>query len=245
MKNTLWTFGCSFTAEWHPLDNDPPNNYDLYKKWRGGNLPPVWPTVLAEKLGMNLQNKGQGATGNDDIFIKFCNSSHLFNQGDVVIVGWTQILRYLLAIEDEGGKLVNILPNMEYPQFDYKVLNYITVNRDNHAWYNQLVGYIKLIINYCNSIGVSVYFWTSDTTTYPSVKKHINPKKSFHFIDWDYGEIFETLRSTYYPNNQQDFKIQIKHETNGEVPDAHLNEKGHRMQADLIYNHIIKNEKNI
>jgi hypothetical protein len=35
-KNTLWTFGCSFTAEYEPIDNiHPPyeNNYDRYRKF--------------------------------------------------------------------------------------------------------------------------------------------------------------------------------------------------------------------
>ena len=34
---TLWTFGCSFTAEYNPVgDKFVRNNYDEYKDWRGG-----------------------------------------------------------------------------------------------------------------------------------------------------------------------------------------------------------------
>ena len=45
-RKTLWTFGCSFTAEYHPVGfPEQRSNYDDYKDWRGGNLPKVWPTV--------------------------------------------------------------------------------------------------------------------------------------------------------------------------------------------------------
>ena len=50
---TLWTFGCSFTAEYDPIDGiffPFENDFDKYKKWRGGNLPSVWPTILGDKL---------------------------------------------------------------------------------------------------------------------------------------------------------------------------------------------------
>jgi len=87
MKN-LWTFGCSFTGEYYPLDSVPPNNYNKYKKWKGGNLPPVWPTVLSKKLGYNCNNLGRGAMSNSSIFNTFCNISHKISNGDIVIIGW-------------------------------------------------------------------------------------------------------------------------------------------------------------
>lgn len=242
MKNTLWTFGCSFTAEWWPLDNDPPNNYDLYKKWKGGTLPPVWPTILSEKLGMELQNKGEGATGNDKIFMQFCNSSHLIKEGDIVIVGWTHILRFMMASMD-NKLLINILPNTPSDQHDNRVMDYITVNRDFTIWYLQIVSYIKMIINYCNSVGARVYFWTSDYNMYEHIKKHINPKHSSKFMHDGYRDIFSCISDKYIHLIENG--LQIIDETNGEVTDFHLGELGHQLQADLIYNHILNSEKNI
>ena len=53
---TLWTFGCSFTAEYNPVgDKFVRNNYDEYKDWRGGTLPDVWPTLLGKKLNLKVK----------------------------------------------------------------------------------------------------------------------------------------------------------------------------------------------
>jgi len=242
MRNTLWTFGCSFTAEWWPLDNTPPNNYDLYKKWRGGNLPPVWPAILASRLEMEIQNKGEGATGNDKIFMQFCNFSHLIKENDIVVIGWTHILRFMLAGLDDK-LLINILPNTTFTQYDKNVIEYITVNRDFTIWYSQIVSYMKLIINYCNLIGASIYFWTSDLNMFENIKKHINPKNYNKFIHNDYPDIFRCIEDTYSDVIKNG--VQIADETNGEIQDFHMGELGHKLQADLIYNHILKNEKNI
>ena len=49
----LWTFGCSFTAEYNPIDGiyaPYENNYDKYRRFRGGELPKTWPNILAEKI---------------------------------------------------------------------------------------------------------------------------------------------------------------------------------------------------
>ena len=42
--NRLWTFGCSFTAEYNPIEgvyHPFENQYDRYKKFKGGKLPLV------------------------------------------------------------------------------------------------------------------------------------------------------------------------------------------------------------
>lgn len=242
MKPTLWTFGCSFTAEWGPLDNNPPNNYDLYKEWRGGTLPDVWPTILGQLLDMNVQNKAEGANGNDKIFMQFCNSSHLIKKGDIVIVGWTHILRYMMAGTD-NKLLVNILPSMSYPQYDKNTIENILINRDFSIWYFQIVSYVKMIINYCSVVGADFYFWTSDLNMFKNVKKHINPKYYNRFMHDGYTDIFSCVSNTYVDLAKGG--LQIFNETNEEIEDYHFGELGHKLQADLIYNHIIENEKNI
>ena len=68
---TLWTFGCSFTAEYDPIDGiffPFENDFDKYKKWRGGNLPPVWPTILGDKLNCKVMNCAVGGSSNYNIF---------------------------------------------------------------------------------------------------------------------------------------------------------------------------------
>ena len=62
MKNTLWTFGCSFTDEYSPINTNPPNNYDLYAELRGGSLPTIWAgmkhywmSFLCQRITSNLK----------------------------------------------------------------------------------------------------------------------------------------------------------------------------------------------
>lgn len=236
MRNTLWTFGCSFTAEWNPVGDRVRSNYDDYKDWRGGNLPPVWPTIVARNLNMNLENKGQGATGNDNIFKKFCDNSHLIESGDVVIIGWTHILRYLLS-SPSGTHLMDILPSETYPEHPSETTEYITINRSLPPWYGQIISYIKIIINYCKVIGAKVFFWTSDINMYEYFKENYNDIDVSKFIDWNYNDLFQIIRTKF----KEAPYFTIEEETNGKVVDYHLGEDGHKYQADIIFKHLLKN----
>jgi hypothetical protein len=236
MKNTLWTFGCSFTADWHPVGGPVRNAYDEYKEWRGGSLPPVWPTILAKNLGMNLQNKGQGATGNDNIFSKFCNNSHLIKQDDVVIIGWSHILRYLLSSPD-GSHLMDILPSEKYPEHPENITEYLTINRSLSAWQEQIISYIRLIENYCNSIGIKLFFWTSDRDMYTYFQENYKDIDTSKFIDWRYNNMLQMVREVFHGAPY----FTIIEETNQEVVDYHFCETGHKYQADIILKHLLKN----
>lgn len=236
MKNTLWTFGCSFTAEYHPIGSHIENNYDRYKKWRGGSLPDVWPTILAKNLNLELQNKGIGATSNDTIFQQFCNNSHLIKSGDIVIVGWTHILRFLLSAPD-GSHLVDILPAQKYPEFDSSYIDFMLINRSLSAWHIQIISYIKMIQSYCNSIDAKVFFWTSDIEMYEYFKESYINIDTNKFIDWDYLDFFQLIRQS-YPSLT---KLTIQEETDGVVNDCHMGELGHKCQADSILKHLLKN----
>ena len=69
-RNTLWTFGCSFTAE-YPLEiPDLRTKYDDYKNWRGGNLPKSWPTLLSEMIDYDVKNFGEGGSSKSIYFLE-------------------------------------------------------------------------------------------------------------------------------------------------------------------------------
>ena len=67
--NTLHTFGCSYTAYFE--NNNGRSQYEEYKKFRGGFYPKVWPELLSEKLGMELNNTAIGGSSNYEIFQLF------------------------------------------------------------------------------------------------------------------------------------------------------------------------------
>ena len=106
----LWTFGCSYTGEYYPVGD--PNfvtNYDLYKEWKGGTLPDVWPTILAKKLELNIMNMGLGGDSNYAIIQQFFNICEQVEKNDVLVFGWTNVIRFPLA--NNSAKFFNqILP---------------------------------------------------------------------------------------------------------------------------------------
>lgn len=230
-KNIVWAFGCSFTADYHPLDNDPPNNYDKYREWRGGNLPDTYPKVLADMIGYDVKNLGVGASSNYHIFRNFCNAVSDIKKGDIVIIGWTSLLRFVLA--NHGDETIqNILPSQDYPEYEREVLDYIVVNRSDKVWNTEIISFMNIINEICKLKESHVFYWTSDA----------------HMLDyWKENNIY--TRSSIIKNSETDMdllnfddpienKYTIQFETNYKVNDCHMGEFGHKRQAHEIYKYI-------
>ena len=239
MKN-LWTFGCSFTGEYYPVDlENMRTNYDDYKDWRGGNLPPVWPTNLANKLGFKCNNLGRGAMSNSSIFNTFCKVSHKISKGDVVIIGWTSMLRSVL-VKPDTNELIDILINQEYGEFDKNYLDYYFVNRSLTGWIDEIIGYVNLISEYVKTREANIYFWTSDHTILDYIKKNYDRYNDNDFLYWrGSNENLDLMHYVCSAGLESGILPTIQHETNHEVNDCHLGEYGHQFMADFIYNEII------
>jgi hypothetical protein len=112
----------------------------------------------------------------------------------------------------------------------------ILVNRTNKSYVNEIYQYQKLLEQFCKLLGVKLYFWSSDDNIiYKENKQFITEKKY--------------LLNDLISNNNNIFNIiqknggkTINEETNGEIPDNHLAETGHGVQAELFYKHIINEE---
>ena len=227
--NTLWTFGCSFTADYHPLySGDELSNYGKYKEWRGGNLPKIWPELLSEKLNLNLENKAEGGSSNYTIFIQFTNVVDEIKEGDIVIFGWTNVLRFVIA-DERIEKFRNALPSdLDNPMYDLcisrEALSEIMVNRTSKVWDKEVSGWIKLINLYLGKHNVKVFHWKStDSLIFDGMDINDN------FID---NQMIRHIQSTtLYPT--------IRDETNNEVDDEHFGEYGHKSQSDYIYQFIV------
>lgn len=227
MKNSLWTFGCSFTAEYHPLNNDPPNTYDEYKKFKGGILPPVWPTLLSNKLDLNNKNCGIGAISNYKIFYQFCKNCSELQKNDIVIIGWTHPYRFLLAQNDN---LQDILPSVSYPEFDSKILDYIFVNRSNDVWIQEILRFTQIINELCLEKNVKVFYWSF----HDEIIKYITGSyKNCNLNQFIFGQNHETLWNTISDENPN--MSTIKDESNGSIIDFHFGEYGHISQSNYFY----------
>jgi hypothetical protein len=235
--NKLWTFGCSFTAEYFPIGyNDSPTTYDEYKKFKSGVLPDVWPTILAKKLNYDVRNCGIGGASNYNILKQFINIIDYINEGDILIFGWTNLVRFCVVNEKEH-RMNEMLPKQSYKVdvgFSKTTIDEILVNRSHPLWAEEIQNWIKFINEYCGLKNVSVFHWNSDPLIFNMDSKFIDDKK--YILPPKENQFKMTSLIYYFSNNL----ATIQQETDGKVNDLHLGEIGHIKQAEYFYNHIIK-----
>jgi hypothetical protein len=241
---TLWTFGCSFTAEYYPVDHKfIRSHYDDYKDWRGGTLPDVWPTLLGKKLNLEVKNMAFGGDSNYSIFDQFLNVVDLIREGDMVIFGWTHVVRFQAANPDSRNGFNQILPSItDYPEtgLSIKTVEEILVNRSNSIWIKEVLNWIKFINLYMEKSKINIFHWTSDTDIFNKDSDFIDDKRFIVVKDENQPNmILGYLSEPMFHNNTSVAKI--IEETNGEVSDCHFGEYGHKVQSKYFYEHIINN----
>jgi len=249
--NNLWTFGCSFTAEYEPINNlHPPyeNNYDKYRKWRGGTLPPTWPNIIGKSIGYNVMNCALGGSSNYNILMQFSNISHLIKEGDILIFGWTQLTRFIAANFSQNV-FNNVLPAGEsYNDLNMSqnTIDEILVNRTHTIWKYEVLSWIKIINNFCKNIGAEDYHWTSDDRIFNAEQKSIfddyryiiirnmDILENVHFVD-KHNMMWFLTHQFHYGGIQMG---KIMDETSYEILDGHMGEFGHQLQAQIFYEHL-------
>lgn len=239
---TLWTFGCSFTAEWYPVGYDDTLTYDEYKKFKGGTLPDVWPTILAKKLNLTIKNCAIGGVSNYNILKQFINVIDNIVEGDTLIFGWTQLLRFC-AVNEKENLILEILPKQSYNVnvgFSKMTIDEILVNRSHLLWSEEIQNWIKFINDYCRLKNVEIFHWNSDNLIFDMDTKFIDNKR---FILPPKEKKFKSSSLIHYFSYSNGSPLTIKQETAEKVNDLHLGEFGHIKQAEYFYNHIIKYTK--
>lgn len=212
----LYVFGCSYSAvhNIHLLNNP---TMKKYHEFRGGNFPPTWSELLAKKMGLELVNLAEWGSDNYTIFERFCEVSDKITPNDVVIIGWSQTLRYRLYCESLNSlsslNVWDINRNENFSDISKQTINEILINRDNPLWVNEVHNWIKLIKQLSNLNGFKLYNWS----------------------------FFSDFPEMYIIDDVLDFGAKyISHETNGYVDDQHFGELGHQMQAQYFENIINK-----
>jgi hypothetical protein len=237
----LYTFGCSFTQGFHLDDFSNGTNLMIsYRDWRGGVLPKIWPEIVAEKLGLELDNHGWPGSSCYKIFDRFCKQCHKLTKGDVVIFEWTRIHRFRLF---EDGYFPTILPIFN-PNIDNgtqpiskKAIIEFQVNRTEEPWIQELYSYQKIIIEICKSIGCELYFWSADNDVIN--RESLEYKKSIKSLVTESNEdLTQYLRWNYDAHT-------IYEDSKGVVDDQqHYGEKGHKVMGEMFYNDIINYRNN-
>ena len=219
--NTLFTFGCSYTAS---FESDNIGNYLKYKEYRGGTFPKSWPILLSEKIGMNIKNYGIGGTGNQSIFEQFCIHCDEINENDVVIIEWSFIHRYRMALQNSWYHLTLGRPTIE--KFN-EINDTIIENRTNDLYVDEIFNFIKLINQFSKSKKFKVFYWFADDEMKKRLSKDMIDIEKY--ISWE----MSIRGHTSFCGG-----ITIKEETNNVVNDTHFGELGHQIQSDIIYDYI-------
>jgi hypothetical protein len=212
MKRTLWTFGDSFTDSFQPAPDSPIHWRHEYIDWKG-YIPKVFGEVMADKLDMNLINKGRGGCDNNHIFEEYCKVCDEIHPDDIVIIGWTNQQRIRLATKNNSWgfftpKLRNengFFVHKSMDKFDLiseTTIQELLINRESIIYTKELGNWIKLI-NRSN--------------------------RETKIIHWSWYDKINEIGELYITGYEA-----IGKETNGIVDDNHWTESSHYKLADYF-----------
>ncbi len=237
----LWTFGCSFTAEYDftsylkPGQSDENENNNIrYRNFRGGEMNDVWPTIIARELGLEKENMGYPGFSNYRIFNRFSANCQRIQKGDVVIVEWSRKERFDIVNKNMGRhhQMVSVIPSEAHShvQYDLKVMQQILVNRINPVWCDEIYSFMKLMKELSLTKQFELYFWSAD-------KQIIN--KEDNSFKYKYNCLVPEA-NTDMTKFLREYGAQSFHEeTNRILPDdEHYGEVGHRVMSEMFLRDI-------
>jgi len=266
----LFAFGDSYTegykvdAPFHPYTQYLKTlgfEFDIDSEHPYEKLPPIWTEHLSELFKCPVFNYGKGGIGNDDIFQRICQASDKFKKGDIVIINWTYLHRFLWGADKNlhpwaKPKIYNIsISHQIYDELKdlgltEDIRNIICKNRMLKSWIDVIKGYEKIIFQLAEDRGFKVYIWSTDTYYYEHIDYDIKDEK---YIMYD--EILKTKENhNKHPyvndnifhqvlDNNGAISLEVEGEKyyNSIVEDSHHRGGiGHKIQADLFYNWIKK-----
>jgi hypothetical protein len=233
--NKLFTFGCSYTAGY---DENISSNYKRYKEYKG-YFPKVWAEILAELLFLELMNYGMGASGNNEIFITFCQKCNDFKKGDIVIVEWTFMERYRLANGNNQYDWIRLGPGkIVESKISQNTHDEIIINRTLRPYIYEIYDYMKIMDKLSELVGFKLYYWGFNENLIYNLNKEALIQEKFLLCQKMKDRHHHCFRVAHDNGSQT-----ISEETNGLIDDSHMGEKGHKVLAELFYDHIINFKK--
>ena len=227
--NTLWIFGDSFSSDFDYKNLH--GNHKSYMDIFNVEHIRVWASVLGEKLGYDVKNLAKGGNSNYQIFQDYCDSCHLIQPNDIVIVGWGLIDKFRIS---QNNKVVNIHPNntRDYENMSKSTLDEMIKNRQEvyngiDIWAGEINGWENGMDTLSKNKGYQIYFWSTeeDRLMKQEDKKNYlcseSKKSLIHYLR-DLG------------------CLSMSQETNDVVVDSHFGLQGHNKQAEIFYNEIKK-----
>jgi hypothetical protein len=213
-KPNLWVFGDSFSVPFHKMGND--CQYLTYQE----NVPKIYSEIISDKLNYNLKDMSVGGCSNYTIFHTFIKVIDLIGPDDILIFGWTQVIRFRVAskINNFYDVLIAVAPQMsDMTDFSINVLNQLNINHSEKSiYFDELCDFIK-IINKITSKNKTLH-WT-----------WVEPTKQ---IDIDVNQYEKKYYELLVPFKK--YKT-VRQETNNKIDDFHYGGDGHNDLAnDLL-----------
>lgn len=210
--NKLWIFGDSFSEPFSKLSKIR-NWKDSYLEWKG-YIPKSYGEIVSEKFSLIHKNESLGGADNYTILDIVCHNLNKIQKNDIVIVGWSDTLRFRIASNENSfktiraGDLKNPLNKKElnhYIDLSDNTLEEILINRDNLVYINELNNYIQLL-------------------------NHLF--KENKIIHWSPFRLYKKGLNTTLKSDL--FYESIKIETNNAIDDKHFSENGHLLLANQL-----------
>ena len=215
----LYIFGCSYSAlNDMKLLNDP--SLKKYYEYRGGSFPITWSEILAKKLDLALVNTARWGSDNYTIFEDFCKVSDKITSEDIVIIGWSQTLRFRLYSQSVNKlSSINVWKtndNRHFSNISQQTIEEIIVNRDSKLWLDEVRSWMNIITHLSKLTNFKLYYWS----------------------------FFNEIPEIYVLNDVLDYGAEyITHETNSEIINEHMGEIGHQKQAKYFEDTILNKQK--
>lgn len=208
-RKKLWVFGDSFSVPFEKVIGEHP--YIPYK----GYCPKIFSILIAENYDYKLIDCSRGGCSNYDIFHTFIKNLDKIDDGDLMIFGWTQTIRFrvaskrndfydvIIAVVEQVKELIDVPSDSLYD---------ITDNRSkNSIYFDELCDYINIIKISKPNCKIINWTWV------PPFFNDQNEKNFYNLL-------------IPYKNYTS-----VKQETENIVNDFHYGEKGHKeLYEDLI-----------
>jgi hypothetical protein len=204
----IWIFGDSYSAEFdHKMMGPFADEYIKYK----GYLPKTFGGFLSKHYDCSYKNLAIPGNNNDTIFEDVIKNAPSFQKDDIVIIGWSDIVRFRMAKNDKTREFRQILPRTGDPEKYLKdvsreTINEILVNRMSPAYYEEF----KIRFNFIN--------WLFRDMIHIQWTVHESNMSAMYITD-----VLNFLHSNLNT---------VKDDTAGKVVDLHYSEIGHRKLAD-------------
>lgn len=215
MKNKIWIFGDSFSTPFETHDLGP--FATNYIKWKG-YTPNTFGKILGERLGLEVIHFTKGGADNDTIFEWVYTSAPKIQKGDIVIIGWSSVVRFRLA--NQQNIFSSIVPNFNICDtlsfISPTTIDEVLVNRSQPIYLTELQNRVTFL-NWLFE-DMKLIQWCPFLTMIPSRLyvpmdiSNINEETKGEMVDFHYSELGHNQLSEIFLALLKDDKV--RRETN-------------------------------